>query len=393
MRSSETSSSSTSDSFPSISTPTSHPSSSRTNTSAVSARGENIVCRFCGSGNSRPLKPFTHNPIEVGLCLKAEDFERLKNWETAEEEQQTEKWKQNLGRIDELEYEGSEVIKRRHDVVREQEILERMEGNFREEEDFLNKALEIELGRDTREKGREKENEKIEDFCTMYLVPKIDGTMTVGRKRFGEKKVNGGVQGPFRLPCHLVPYHKSGAGEPTIPDRFKRVKGVWLCLNETRLKDWDSLRQASLSGKVVECEFINISGSLCIPLQLRLLTGLAPRVTILGRPGPSELEMERRCEVRLCNDSGEEGEKEERLSTWSRRAGTSWKSSKVATRLKLDGLFDVRKEKKTGGLDRNPVVGTQGRPRALEMSAELIREPTEQFGEQCEQVRSLLQTD
>jgi hypothetical protein len=348
------------------------------------------VCRFCGSGSSRPLKPFTHNPIEVGLCLKAEDFERLKNWETTKEKQQTERREQNLEHIDELEYEGSEVIKRRHDVVREQEILGRMERNFREEEDFLNKALEIELGRDAREEGREKEKEKIEDFCTMYLVPKIDGTMTVGRKRFGKKKMNGGVQGPFRLPCHLVPYHKSGAGEPTIPDRFKRIKGVWLCLNETRLKDWDSLRQASLSGKVVECEFINTSGSLCIPVQLRPLTGLAPRVTILGRRGPAELEMKRRCEVRLCIDSGEEEGKEEKPSTWSRRAGTSWKSSKVATRLKLDELFDMGKEKKAGRLDRNTVVGTQGRPRALEITAELIGEPAEQFGEQCKQVRSLL---
>ena len=382
MRSPETPSSLTSDSFPSTSTPTSAPFSLRSNPSASSARAKNTVCRFCGSENSRPLKPFTHNPIEVGLCLKADDFERFKNWEATEGMKQMEKRKQNLECIDELESEGSELIKRRHNVARQQEILERMEGNFREEEGFLNRALEIESERVTQEKGKENENEKIEDFCTMYLVPKIDGTMTVEKKGFGKTKIYGGVQETFRLPCHLVPYHRPGVREPVIPDRFERVKGVWLCLSETRLKDWDGLRQASLSGKVIECEFINSSGSLCIPVKIRLLTGLAPRAAVLGRRGPAELEMERRCEVRLCIDSGEEEKERDNPSTWRRRIGRSLKNSKVATRLKLDGLFEVGKEKKTEGLDRNPAIGTQGCPRVLEMPAQLTREPAERLREQ-----------
>jgi hypothetical protein len=99
--------------------------------------------------------------------------------------------------------------------------------------------------------------------------------------------------------------------------------------------------------------------------------------------------MERRSEVRLCIDSGEE---EKEGVTWGRRFERSLKNSKVATRMKLDELFDVGKEKKTEGLE-NPAIGTQGRPNVLEMPAELTREPAERFREQCEQALGLMQKE
>ncbi|KAF2007313.1 hypothetical protein P154DRAFT_558596 [Amniculicola lignicola CBS 123094] len=245
-------------------------------------------CPVCNSKITRPTKPVVNNPFEIGICMSASEYDRVRSWAVEKQEQAkaAKEYKKATG----YEEEQNEFKNRRTRAI-DRECL-KIEGE--EAKEMVRHALEIEMERLFGKNKNGEEPDEIEDVWTMWLV---------GTEKQKDMCVHQARESPtqFNIKSHLVPATFEHPSEGLDIDR---KRDVWMCVGDTSEEQWDSLRRCINGGKEIWCEMTDASGQFRVEVGMRNLRPVEGLIKNsfhkLVRKKRSETDAEKRTAISLC---------------------------------------------------------------------------------------------
>lgn len=281
-------------------------------------------CILCQSNYTHPVRSIAGNPFEIGLILAPSQWRQVLDWAKLSKEQ-TER--RNATRR-EKQREADELREKSMALLKEK--YKNAQGDDKQKFEL---ALQIEDERLNGGMDNERKEAEVGNGWTMWLVPKKDN----------DKK-------SFNVRIHIIP--RGGLMDTKMQDGSicQRKRDIGVCLSESSKEDWDKLRRQCMHDRKTECQLIDASGSLRLPVRLRNL-GMEASMSQVARGmvglNVNETFWERGVEFRLCvrysREDVEEVIKEAEREA-ERKAARGWEDPDF--KMKVE---DVRK-----GLGVNP---------------------------------------